>query len=191
MARTDRGCPSRFSSCSPNRVRCLIVLTAAWGAHGFRPTLHQILRRTAMPFSEYPAASSPAAGLHTCTRPAADNTAAAAAQSAFSRGGRRFHDGGIVAHSTCSSTSIESSGGSCDEAENVAVAAAASAVAVERPWLGNGADPMSEARKNLTSSLEEAKTGAEGGKGKGVPAEEMWLNGPFKAPLPPGPVVRL
>lgn len=53
---------------------------------------------------------------------------------------------------------------------------------------------MAAARKSLPSSLvaadEEAGGAqtAEGGKGKGVPAEEMWLNGPFMAPLPPGPV---
>lgn len=56
---------------------------------------------------------------------------------------------------------------------------------------------MAAARKSLPSSLvaadEEAGGAqtAEGGKGKGVPAEEMWLNGPFMAPLPPGPVVRV
>lgn len=54
---------------------------------------------------------------------------------------------------------------------------------------------MAAARKSLPSSLvaADAEAGgaqpAEGGKGKGVPAEEMWLNGPFMAPLPPGPVV--
>ena len=195
MPRTSRGCPSsRLSSCSPSSIRCLVVLTAAWSAYGFRPTLHESLRRTLA--SEHPTTTP--AGLH--TQPAAATTAAAAAvaaQSTYSRGRRRFHDGGIVAHRS-SSSSIESAGGGVGSGDEEMDHVTAAIAAVERPWLGNGADPMAAARKNLPSSLVAAEEGAggagvhtaDGGKGKGVPAEEMWLNGPFMAPLPPGPVVR-
>lgn len=193
MPRTSRGCPSsRLYFCSPSSMRCLVVLTAAWSAYGFRPTLRENLRRTLS--SEHPTFNRTTAGLHT-QRAAATTAAAAAAvaaHSTYSRGRRRFHDGGVVAHS--SRSSIESAGGggvgSCNEKTDHVTAG------VERPWLGNGADPMAAARKSLPSSLVAAEEGAgahtaDGGKGKGVPAEEMWLNGPFIAPLPPEPVVRV
>lgn len=62
----------------------------------------------------------------------------------------------------------------------------------ERKWLGNGPDPMANTGKILpgTNASVAAVQGANGAeKGNGVPTEELWLNGPFKAPLPPGPLV--
>ena len=189
MPHTSTGCPlSRFSSCSPSRIGFIVVLTATWGVYGFKPTLYQTLPSRLT--SEY--VTSTTAGLHTQPAAAANTAAAAvAAQPAYSRGRQRCHNGGIVAHS--SSSSIESTGVDSFDGKTDHVTAAA----VERPWLGNGADPMAAARKNLPSSLvaaEEAGAGAQtaaGGKGKGVLTEEMWLSGPFMAPLPPAPVVRV
>ena len=61
---------------------------------------------------------------------------------------------------------------------------------VEREWLGNGPDPLANTGKILpgtSASMAAVANGTQ--KGKGVPTEEMWLNGPFNAPLPPGPLV--
>lgn len=55
--------------------------------------------------------------------------------------------------------------------------------AQERIWMGNGPDPMAAALP-----LEQATAEAEN-QGSSVPTEEIWLNGPFKAPMPPGPLV--
>lgn len=54
----------------------------------------------------------------------------------------------------------------------------------EKIWMGNGPDPMA------AMQLERATAEAEG-EIKNVATEEIWLNGPFKAPMPPGPLVRL
>ncbi|CAM9190554.1 unnamed protein product [Ectocarpus sp. 12 AP-2014] len=43
-------------------------------------------------------------------------------------------------------------------------------------------------RPGTSASLGAAVVVEPGGKGKGVAAEEMWLNGPFNAPVPPGPL---
>lgn len=177
MSRSAR--PASLSYSSPNRVRCFAVLMAAWGACGFRPTLHQILRRTSCGY---------VAG-HDAARIVAGTAAIqSAVHTAFSTGRRRrSHNASVV--------SCSSSGGTVEDVEGRGVVGCCEEIAVEaeeRPWLGNGADPMAEARKNLPSSLATREAGevTGGGKGKGVPAEEVWLNGPFKAPLPPGPVVR-
>lgn len=121
-----RTLPAGVFSSSPSRLRCLAVLTAAWGSHGFR--------------------------------------------SIRSGGGTRVH-----AATTTAAT---------NEVGEVQVE--------ERPWLGNGPDPMAstgKVRPGTSASLGAAVGGEAGGKGKGVAAEEMWLNGPFNAPVPPGPLV--
>ncbi len=143
---------------------------------------------------------------------------------------RRSLGGAEVACSSSSSSSSSSSAdadlaGASEGASSAAVAearnAATAAVKVEeRPWLGNGPDPMAKTTKirpgtwaSLTAglnapaedktrrvwvgngpdpmaSLGEAAAASRAEKGNGVPVEEMWLNGPFKAPVPAEPLVR-
>ncbi|CAM9311386.1 unnamed protein product [Ectocarpus fasciculatus] len=119
-----RALPACVLSSSPSRLRCLAVLTAAWGSHGFR---------------------------------------------SISSG-----NGG---------TRVRAATAATNEVGEVQVE--------ERPWLGNGPDPMAstgKARPGTSASLGAAAVGEAGGKGKGVAPEEMWLNGPFNAPVPPGPL---
>lgn len=72
-----------------------------------------------------------------------------------------------------------------------AATAAAEVEVEERKWQGNGPDPMANTGKILPGTSASLAAVANGGgeRGHGVPTEEMWLNGPFKAPLPPGPLV--
>lgn len=124
-----RALPAGVFSSSPSRLRCLAVLTAAWGSHGFRSI-----------------------------------------------------------SSVNGGTRVRAATAATNEVGEVQVE--------ERPWLGNGPDPMASTGKirpgtsaSLGAAAAAAVVGEKGGKGKGVAAEEMWLNGPFNAPVPPGPLV--
>lgn len=172
-----------FSSSGPNRLRCLAVLMAAWGAAGFRPTLQQIIRRAAQ------GVASPPSSTHSCgsvvERPAAARFPGAAyGTQFFGSQSRSGSSTALAVHSRGDTAVVEDSDDGAGPAGPVVVVD-------ERPWLGNGADPMAEDRKSLPSSLTAAKAeGGRGAKGKGVPTEEVWMNGPFQAPVSPGPVVR-
>lgn len=172
-----------FSSSAPSHLRCLAVLTAAWGAAGFRPTLQQIIRRASQ------GGASPPSITHSCggvvERPAAARFPGAAyGTQCFTSQSRGGSCTVLAVHSRGETAVVEDSDDGAGPAGPV--------VAVdERPWLGNGADPMAEDRKSLPSSLAAAEAeGGRGEKGKGVPTEELWMNGPFQAPVAPGPVVR-
>lgn len=190
--------PAHLLSGTPNRLQCLAVLSAtAWGVHGLRLNSHQIMRRTDLLRGHIAARFSSTLPATPCFAPARTTPALNTYGWSGSRG-RTYK---------CHVTVLESRGGEELQADAVGVVedsvvgeedsatdsvAESSAVTVEeRPWLGNGADPMAEARKNLPSSLAEVAGVGGGAKGKGVPMEEVWLNGPFKASLPPGPVVRV
>lgn len=161
-----------FSPSAPNRLRYFAVLSAAWGAAGFRPTLPQIIRRAAL-CSAGPTTSISDGCIGRVKVPAAPYPGSASL-------------GGI-------STTVLAvrSRGETAAVEDVGDGAGSEGgVIVERPWLGNGADPMADERNSLPSSLAAAEAGVgRGEKGKGVPTDEVWMNGPFQAPVAAGPVV--
>lgn len=185
-----RALPSTVYSSSPSRLSCLAVLTAAWGSHSFRPPL----LRTAV--------AAAAAGRVTTAALIHGKDASRLAAGAVSNQRRQPICSSLVSPSakerpwlgngpdpmtktdqirpgTRESLAARGVGRGGGEGGRGAVGAAAE----ERVWLGNGPDPL--------ASLEAAAVAVVGGgdRGDGVPAEEMWLNGPFKAPLLPGPLV--
>lgn len=185
-----------YASSSPNRLRCLAFLTAAWGAHGFRPTLLQLLlRRTGC--SSRPEAAAvqispicvPRVG---CLR--LHSLAALATIKSSSINSRSSSSSDSLSPAAIVEKKVVASceGGVPDDVVDVA------AVAETKPprvWLGNGPDPMAESLVDLPSAAEMAAAGGiaasrEGTQGESGPVEELWLNGPFKVPLPPQPVVR-
>ena len=127
----------------PNILRCIAVLTAVRGLHGFRLTF-TFRRRTARVLN---------VSNHACSHDRNNGTC-------------------VTAATLSTATTVEKD---------------------ERPWLGVGPDPMAESRINLPSALEAAKKTAtlegEGGNGDDIRVKEVWLNGPFMAPLPSQPVV--
>lgn len=185
-----------FSS-SPCHLRCLAVLTAAWGAHGFRPTLfpHRHLVSTAGDASTSRRGELGDVGGGVYRRGAQKVDVHVVA---FQNGHRRrpLSSGGVQLASTDATAAVGDSGDvtatvAAAAAVSVPGAAATAAVEVgERQWLGNGPDPMANTGKILPGTSASLAAVANGGeKGHGVATEEMWLNGPFKAPLPPGPLV--
>lgn len=153
----------------PNILRCLALLMAAWGIHGFRPNFARrlVIVRSAERHSS------------TSTYCSTDsNTDMFAA---------RFSTSGDVLEGT------EKTKFTGFETPSI-TATTTTTESDERPWLGVGPDPMAEVRKNLPSALrtasgEVAWARSGGMKEYGVRVEEVWLNGPFKAPFPPQPVV--
>lgn len=204
-------------SSSPSRLSCLAVLTAAWGSHSFRPPALLTHRGLG------------AAGAGTSR----DMTRAAAAAPPVARaaGLRAKSASRLGVEAICNQrrrrpfcTRVVGEETAVEGGDNISLAG----VEEERPWLGNGPDPMSKTdkiRPGTSESLAATGGGREGGggtaveervwlgngpdplassslgtpaaavvpgggdKGSGVAAEEMWLNGPFNAPLPPGPLV--
>lgn len=224
-----RALPLSVCSSSPSRLSCLAVLTAAWGSHSFRPPLltHRDLGTAGA--SSRDSRITTAAAVRVARAVVHGKGTTQIGVEAICNQRRRPPCGGFVARSSSSdaTASVEDAGG------DVSLAVASLGVE-ERPWLGNGPDPMTKTdkvRPGTSASLGAGQTavgggrGGEGGgggataedrvwlgngpdplasmeaaaaaavvtegggKGKGVPAEEMWLNGPFKAPLPPGPLV--
>lgn len=207
-------------SSSPSRLRCLAVLTAAWGSHSFRPP----------PLLTHRDLGAAGAGTsRDMTRAATAALPVARAAVLRARGTSRF---GMEAvsnqrrHRPLCALCAEGDETAVEGGDGISLAGVE-----ERPWLGNGPDPMTKTdkiRPGTSESLAAAGggrrgVGREGGggvaaesrawldngpdplasleapaaavvlgggdKGNGVPAEEMWLNGPFEAPLPPGPLV--
>lgn len=64
---------------------------------------------------------------------------------------------------------------------------AAIAKADTRPWLGNGPDPLAEA----PSSEDRISSMGGGQSPQECQAHEVWMNGPFQAPVEQGPVVSI
>lgn len=142
----------------PNILRCLVILKAAWGIHGFRPIFARrlVIVRGAERHSS------------TSTYCSTDgNMGVFAAR--FARSGDAL-EGTEKTKFTSFETPSTTTTMQTDE----------------RPWLGVGPDPMAELR---TATGEVTSAGSRGTTEDGVRFEEVWLNGPFKAPFPPQPVV--
>lgn len=186
-------------SSSPCHLRCLAILTAAWGSHGFRATT--LVRHLVSSSTTSDATSS-----SSCWRRELggvggdvyrrDPQRADVHFVGFSRRHRRrpLSTGGAQLGCDSSAEASARDAGDPAAAAATSVAGAANTTAAveveERKWLGNGPDPMANTGKILPGTSASLAAVANGGeKGHGVPTEEMWLNGPFKAPLPPGPLV--
>lgn len=139
---------------------------------------------------------------------------------AFSKSGGSLGGGASSSSSANADLAGASEGASSAAVAEAGNAATAAIKVEERPWLGNGPDPMAKTAKirpgtwaslaaglNATAednasrvwvgngpdpmvSLGDAAAASRTEKGSGVPVEEMWLNGPFKAPLSAEPLVR-
>lgn len=203
--------PSSGYSSSPSRLSCLAVLTAAWGSHSFRPPLltHRDLGTARDRIAV-------AAAVRVARATVLQKGTSRLGVEAISNQRRRPLCDGLVARTSSDATAVEGASGyvtlagveerlslgngphpiSTNDKIRPGTSASSAAgeggrggegggrvAAEDRVWLGNGPDPL--------ASLEAAATAETGGgdKGHGVPAEEVWLNGPFKAPLPPGPLV--
>ena len=180
-----KGLPASVFSSSPCHLRCLAVLTAAWGSQGFRATVPHRHLVSAVDATSSSSWRGELGGVDGHVNRRGPQTAVGAHVVGFFHGHRRrpLSTGG--ARLGCASADSTAAGDSGD-----AAAAATSVEVAERKWLGNGPDPMANTGKILPGTSASLAAVANGGeKGHGVPTEEMWLNGPFKAPLPPGPLV--
>lgn len=142
----------------PNILRCLVMLKAAWGIHGFQPIFARrlVIVRGAERHSSTSAYCS--------TNSSIDVFVARFSKSEdVLEGTERTKFTGFETPSTTSTMRTD-----------------------ERPWLGVGPDPMAELK---TATGEVTSAGSGGTKEDGGRVEEVWLNGPFKAPFPPQPVV--
>ena len=212
-----RALPVALLSSSPCHLRCLAVVTAAWGANSLRPTAvfphrHLIGTGTASTGRRAPVFC----GAFSLNRRAAHQVAD------FSTGRRSLGGGSEIACSVGTDAPAGDPGeGAASSTVVVAEPGNAAIEVEERPWLGNGPDPMAKTGRvrpgtaaslavgehasagegttgrvwlgnglDPLASLGEAAVVNGSEKGKGVPFEEMWLNGPFKAPLPAEPLVR-
>lgn len=186
--------PASVFSSSPCHLRCLAVLTAAWGSCGFRATpshRHLVSTADASTSGSYVGGDIYRRG----ARKAGANAVA------FSSNGHRRRPlstgGGRLGCSTDAAAAGDSGDVEAAAAATISSAAAAAGAAAtatikveERVWLGNGPDPMAntgQIRPGTSDSLAAVASGRD--RGHGIATEEMWLNGPFKAPLPPEPLV--